>query len=798
MKREFKTLPITAALGLLGVVAVMWSAQAKGTPGYVPDQGAPPSFPARAVTIAEGTVAWGPSAGDDISYVKPDSMATFFVRDDALETIRIGTARWSGFGPGQGDAGHVFDLADGTVSATPTATFTLDAVDYDTTTPADTPIASTPSVTVGGVPVFVTDFDHPPGTLTLFTDAASTTIVTFQYHVRDMWDGADASLRRARVTSTSDPAGEYVTLWEVASFVAALAAASNETSTPSAATTKVTVLNPPIVDSDGDGDVDRDDIIALTDDGPDIKGDIASVDASAGQISLSVPIGPGSVVVTSYRHATPSPTSQMFRGDVPLTSNAAAMGTNGDGVWVQDGDTLAVTYFSATGTAVAIDTVTVDGVAPAFTVLSPAHNAITRDPTPKLAVEVADTGSGVNTSTIAFNIVSSVDASNGPVPGIALGIMVIATTTEGVRSETSLLGVPLGTTTIVWNVAANDVAGNAGKSDAAPGIGGHQDYTVIVLPPLASPSPVPETAVPITSTATPTNTATPHPTQVVIIATPGPTDTPTPQPTPTPVPEPTPTPVPPPTVTPTPQVTPRDAQGGIVSVVQPTLQATVELPKQGVVLAIPAMAQQKTFQVRLRSVQLESLPVRPDGQVLRSVQVDLFDTDGKPMRGVRLLRSARLSITVSEEEVEAMGGLATVLREHGAGRLRLQKLASTGRSWTELHTAFDIATQAFSASVSQFSTFALTWSDQQPVSTATPAAAPTPEPPVTPTPTSVPLMAPTPAITPTPATLIAAAPTPVAPATGETRVPAPLLLTLAVLGAVAMAGGLLLHTRRNP
>ena len=478
MKREFKTLPIIVALGLLGVVAVMWSVEAKQTPGDVPAQGAPPSFPARAVTVAEGTVAWGSSAGEDIDYVKPDSVGVFFVKDSALETIRNGTATWSGFGPGQGDGGHVFNLADGTVSTTPTATFTLDAVHYDTTTPANTPIAAKPFVTVGGVPVLATDFDHPPGTLTLFTDAASTTVVTFRYHVRDMWDGADARLRRARVTSTSDVEGEYATLWEVASFVAGLATTSNETSTPSAATAKITVLNAPIVDADGD--VDGNDIIALTDDGADIKGNVTSVDPSAGEIGLSEAVGSGLVVAVSYQHAAPSPTSQMFRGDVLLTSDAAAQGTNGDGVWVQDGDTLTVTYLSATGTAVAIDTVTVDGVAP------------------------------------------------------------------------------------------------------------------------TSASPTPETPVPMTSTVTPTRTATPQPTQVtvsVIIAAPGPTDTPTPQPTPTPIPEPTPTPLPPPTVTPTPRVTPPDAEGGVLSIVQPASQARVELPEHGVTLTIPARAQGKTLQV---------------------------------------------------------------------------------------------------------------------------------------------------------------------------------------------------------
>ena len=754
------------------------------------------SFPSRVVTVAEGTVAWGSSTGEDIGYVKPGSVGVFFVKDGALETIRNGTATWSGFGPKQGDAGHVFNLADGTVSTTPTAAFVLDAADYDTTTPANTPLASIATVTVGGVPVLFTDFDHPPGTLTLFTDAGSTTVVTFRYNVRDTWDGADAMLRRTRVTSTSDAAGEYVTLWEVADLAEGLATAGNETSTALATTTNVTVLNPPIVDSDGDGDVDGDDIFAFTDNGANIKGNIASVNAGAGVISLGVPIGPGSLVATSYRYAVPSPTSQMFRGDVLLTSDSAAMGIGGDGVWVQDGDTLTVTYLSATGTAIAIDTVTVDGAAPALTVLSPAHNATTRDSTPKLVVEVADTGSGVNTSTIAFNIVSSVDASNNPVPRIDVGTVAISTTTKGVRFETSLSGVPAGTTTIVWNVTANDAAGNAGRSDADPGVGGDQDYTVIALPPLASPAPVP-TAVPMTPTATPTQTATPPPTQAavaLVIAAPIPANTPTPQPGPTPTPRPSSTPLPLPTLVPTAQVTPPDAQGGVVSVVRPTLPARVELPEQQVTLTVPAMAQQETFQIRVRPVEPQTLPAQQEVQVLRSIQVDLFDMEGKTLRDVRLSRSATLSVTLTDNEVREMGGLANVLTEHRAGRLRLQKLASNRRSWTDLRTAFDIATQTFSASVSQFSTFALTWSGRQPVATLTRTATPTATVSAIPASTATP----SPTRTPTPTAVPTVAPTPAAPAAGGGSVPAPVLIMLAVLGAVSIAGGLLLYARRNP
>ena len=44
-----------------------------------------------AVTVLENEVEWAAANGDDIAFVKPDTTARFYIRDDALETTKLGT-----------------------------------------------------------------------------------------------------------------------------------------------------------------------------------------------------------------------------------------------------------------------------------------------------------------------------------------------------------------------------------------------------------------------------------------------------------------------------------------------------------------------------------------------------------------------------------------------------------------------------------------------------------------------------------------------------------------------------------
>ena len=94
----------------------------------------------------------------------------------------------------------------------------LAAPGYDTTIPSNTPLTGRDDVTVnvGGSSFFVVGSNNDAGTVTVISGISATTTVTFRYgHVVDVWDGQQTATRRARVTSTSDSAGEWITISEV-------------------------------------------------------------------------------------------------------------------------------------------------------------------------------------------------------------------------------------------------------------------------------------------------------------------------------------------------------------------------------------------------------------------------------------------------------------------------------------------------------------------------------------------------------------------------------------------------------
>ena len=240
---------------------------------------------------------------------------------------------------------------------------------------------------------------------------------------------------------------------------------------------------------------------------------------------------------------------------------------------------------------------------------------------------------------------------------------------------------------------------------------------------------------------------------------------PTPTPLPTRTPKPTATPFPEFTVVLEAEITAPAGEGGSVTVVHPTSPVDITLPQHGVRLRIPAPVQSETFQVRLRVVDPGSLPGQRDMQVLRAVHIDLFDGNGNPKGDVRFWFKAKFSLTLTDSEVQEMGGLGYLLNEFSTGRLALRRLSRGGRSWSDIHTLFDIHTNTFSASTAHFSTIGLTLSRRQSLSIG--------------------------AATPAPAPLRA-------PGTGDPAVSRPLLLALVSLGAaLVLGGGLLLSLLRR-
>ena len=265
------------------------------------------------VAVADGEVEWTTSTGEAAESARPDVTGVFYINDDALETTKTGKATWTGLS-GQVDEGIVWDVTTSTIGSV-TSTLVLDASDYASTSPASTPFTASPTVTADESTYLVSNSDLK-SRFALVSDilqGTEETVATFNHHVVDSWNGRDEDLRRAKVTSTSDPQGEFVTISEVASVGA----------------------------------------------------------------------------------TTSSATSKIFRGSVLLSADAATQGTNNDGVWVQDGDVLTVSYLDADGTTLDTDTVTVDGVTPTIGNVSPPDGTVTNTASPTITFDVTDQGSGI-------------------------------------------------------------------------------------------------------------------------------------------------------------------------------------------------------------------------------------------------------------------------------------------------------------------------------------------------------------------------------------------------------------------
>ena len=177
MNHSFRILSIIVALGLL--VAVMGA----GSVFF-----GPRSAYAAPATVAENEVEWTAANGDSISFVKLNVTSTIYIRDDALETTKGGTAVFSALRA----TSTFFDIPNAKTGASaPGATTTLavTAVGYSTSSPSTTPWTGGPTVTVAGGTKTFDSFNGTAGTVTLITGVNATTTVAFNYNVVDSWTG---------------------------------------------------------------------------------------------------------------------------------------------------------------------------------------------------------------------------------------------------------------------------------------------------------------------------------------------------------------------------------------------------------------------------------------------------------------------------------------------------------------------------------------------------------------------------------------------------------------------------------
>jgi hypothetical protein len=223
VKQSFRIPSIVLVLGLLiaafGVGSVLAKQADFGSLGQLDSSYAP----AAAVELDQDEVSWADEDGQTVDYVKPGATSTFYILDDGLETTPSGQWDFSFTSGTVTPNQSVLDIAAQTVEGVNTAGFKseLDADGFTSSTPV---VPGSLTVT-GNFPVLRT-----PTSFVVVSpiNPGATTTVEFEYHVVDEYlaenvlDGDGEVVterdRRAKVVSTSDPQGEWVTISEVVGY----------------------------------------------------------------------------------------------------------------------------------------------------------------------------------------------------------------------------------------------------------------------------------------------------------------------------------------------------------------------------------------------------------------------------------------------------------------------------------------------------------------------------------------------------------------------------------------------------
>jgi hypothetical protein len=348
-----------------------------------------------AVTPGADKVLFLDDSGTKITYYKTTDVAYFYINDVDLETTKTGLAKWEDltvavkdtsswsigstvelagtnvflncyYGSmrgGFGAAGTIlgtnnlcsvtaddllngYDLAGGANSndfAIATTTQGLGTASnlsddntvlstYDSATPANTPFANVPSVKIDGTNATVDNYNSASGTWSLVEGVdvavAATVEATIKYHLTDNYNSttgtATSATNRAKITSTSDPVGEWVDIKEVIAYSSTAAA---------------------------------------------------------------------------------NATAQKWSGKLRLSSDASKSAAADNFIWVQEADTLTVTFYGTdNSTVIDSHSVTVDATNPTITDILPADGSYLSTASPTLSFTLTDAESGFSTTTLGTNV----------------------------------------------------------------------------------------------------------------------------------------------------------------------------------------------------------------------------------------------------------------------------------------------------------------------------------------------------------------------------------------------------------
>ena len=221
MKQSFRIPSIVLVLGLLiaafGVGSVLAKQADFGSLGQLDSSYAPAAM----VDLDQDEVSWADEDGQTVDYVKPGATSTFYILDDGLETTPSGQWDFSFTGGSVVPNSSVLDIADQTVENVTGLRNGPGAEGFT----SDTPVVPGSLTVTGNFPVLRT-----PTSFVVVSpiNPGATTTVEFEYHVVDEYlaenvlDGDGEVVterdRRAKVVSTSDPQGEWVTISEVVGY----------------------------------------------------------------------------------------------------------------------------------------------------------------------------------------------------------------------------------------------------------------------------------------------------------------------------------------------------------------------------------------------------------------------------------------------------------------------------------------------------------------------------------------------------------------------------------------------------
>ena len=204
----------------------------------------------------------------------------------------------------------------------------------------------------------------------------------------------------------------------------------------------------------------------------------------------------------------------------------------------------------------------------------------------------------------------------------------------------------------------------------------------------------------------------------------------------------------------------------LVVVVKPEEEMVAQALGQEVAIAFPEGSRAATFQAKVTTYTGEQIPEVPSQyRVLLAVAVDLYDVQANREQNVQVDVPITLTMTLTSQQVEELGGMDVVLETQEQGGFRILTRTGTGAPWTEqpFHVSSDTALGqvTFSSLLNRFSDFILGVNEQvlqevkgqpaDPTVTPEPTAEPTAksEPTQTPTATAEPTATPEPTAEPT-------------------------------------------------